>query len=695
MILRQLLRLSALLVMFGGCGEPIAPPTPVATVEMTQDTATLVPGATLTLSASPLDAQGKPLMRTISWASSNSSVASVAGGEVTALAVGSTVISATAMGITGQTQVVVKPGAVLGPSGATLNLLGGRVVMVVPAGAVSVPTQIIVDSVTPLVTSSRLVAGTSYSIEAPSAPAQPFSLSLSYDPANVKTGAPQSALKIYALKATKWDRVPSSAADPVARTVTAPISTYGVYAVLEQAPGTGTIFSGNGQTGVVGASVAVKPSVRVMDVEGFPVPGIQVVFTVTGGNGSATGATTTTDANGTATVGDWMLGSVVGANTLTASFTSAGGSPLQFTATGIPGPPASMILDRGDNQRVVVGRGVQESIRFRVLDAFGNGVPSATVNFTASEGSTLAHSNATTLADGYVLVPGWTVGPSLGAHTVTATVTGVTVPSATVTVHSVKARVVTFGDSNTDLGFQGTSAVIRVASYVSFWPERLSPSAPNSALQLAGKIETHWAAGYGSQIDAINHGISETTTGSVRSTRGAPGARTVVGGFSRFDAEILGNGFPWLGGEPAGDDYPGPLTRVRSYIPTSTDFAYVSMGTNDAYYLIQPLATLDNLRWMADRWINDGLPAKHFFLTTLPPNASGYIPEINRGIRSIAAQTGVQLIDIAAFTSNDDGLTWKETSMHVGDFAHYSESVRDWIAGQVVAKMAAVTAPPN
>jgi hypothetical protein len=71
------------------------------------------------------------------------------------------------------------------------------------------------------------------------------------------------------------------------------------------------------------------------------------------------------------------------------------------------------------------------------------------------------------------------------------------------------------------------------------------------------------------------------------------------------------------------------------------------------------------------------------------------IPEINRLIRSLATEKGMQLIDIAAYVSNDDGLTWKDATMHVGDSKHYAESVRTWIAGQVVAKMAAVTAAPN
>ena len=235
-------------------------------------------------------------------------------------------------------------------------------------------------------------------------------------------------------------------------------------------------------------------------------------------------------------------------------------------------------------------------------------------------------------------------------------------------------------------------------SYVSVWNTRPSATAPNSPYQVAGKIESAWAT-YSTEIEAVNHGISETVSGSARTTKGAPGARTAVGGFTRFGAEVLGQGYPWSGGETAGSDYSGPIFRTRAFVPTSTDFAYIAIGTNDAYYLIQPLETIDNLRWMIEHWISTaGMPANHLFIATLPPNTpsnSTIMPQINNGIRALATEKGVNLIDIASYTSDDNGLTWKSASMHVGDSAHYAESVRDWIASQIVARMAEVTAPPQ
>lgn len=85
--------------------------------------------------------------------------------------------------------------------------------------------------------------------------------------------------------------------------------------------------------GSIGAEVLAgdRPSVIVLDQNGEPLEDVTVTFTVTGGGGSVTGATQTTDEDGVATVGGWTLGPVAGTNTLTASAGAA--TPITFTAT--------------------------------------------------------------------------------------------------------------------------------------------------------------------------------------------------------------------------------------------------------------------------------------------------------------------------------------------------------------------------
>jgi PKD repeat protein len=265
-------------------------------------------------------------------------------------------------------------------------------------------------------------------------------------------------------------------------------------------------------------------------------------------------------------------------------------------------------------------------------------------------------------------------------------------------VPAVPVRIVTFGDSNTDNGWNGRDPAVVARAYVSKVPGRLAPTDPHDPSQLAGKIEAAWAAARINPITVVNHGIGGTTTGGGgfggpdRHGSGSPQARTQVGGITRFEAEVMGRGAPdWNGGEPVNSFYPdGAIRRSLAYVPGPTDFAYVSMGTNDPSSGLSSTQTLQNLEWMVDRWIAAGQPAAHFILTTLAPalpeHTAGF-PALNAAIRTLAANKGVYLIDLAAYTSPDDGLTWKSEDLHIGDLLHYSEAVRAWIAGQVVAHM--------
>ena len=85
------------------------PPVPVASVTVTPSTATLASGATLQLTATPKDANGNPLTgRTITWSSSNTTVASVSSsGLVTGGAAGSATITATSEGQSGTASITV------------------------------------------------------------------------------------------------------------------------------------------------------------------------------------------------------------------------------------------------------------------------------------------------------------------------------------------------------------------------------------------------------------------------------------------------------------------------------------------------------------------------------------------------------------------------------------------------------------
>ncbi len=116
-----------------------------------------------------------------------------------------------------------------------------------------------------------------------------------------------------------------------------------------------TSQAGDAQQAEPGAAVAVKPAVLVKDAAGRVVSGATVQFTVVGGGGTVTGASATSNAQGIAAVGSWVLGPLDD-QTLEASLGSVtpvrfharvappqtdrtigpGGGTLEITATGHP-----------------------------------------------------------------------------------------------------------------------------------------------------------------------------------------------------------------------------------------------------------------------------------------------------------------------------------------------------------------------
>ncbi len=99
--------------------------------------------------------------------------------------------------------------------------------------------------------------------------------------------------------------------------------------------------SGDGGTYLTGTSLPAPqlPRAQVLDQYDNPVPGLAVAFALTAGGGSLAGPAAITDPMGVARPAGWVLGSVAGANTVTATATVATGSltpgTLTFTNAGV------------------------------------------------------------------------------------------------------------------------------------------------------------------------------------------------------------------------------------------------------------------------------------------------------------------------------------------------------------------------
>src|SRR5690606_35264219 len=87
------------------------------------------------------------------------------------------------------------------------------------------------------------------------------------------------------------------------------------------------------QSAPAGTRVAFAPVVQVLDVEGDPVAGAEVEFTIISGGGQLEGIVETTNEAGRTGIYTWRLGVQPGANTLEARVAGAS-SPVTFTAIG-------------------------------------------------------------------------------------------------------------------------------------------------------------------------------------------------------------------------------------------------------------------------------------------------------------------------------------------------------------------------
>lgn len=127
-------------------------------------------------------------------------------------------------------------------------------------------------------------------------------------------------------------------------------------------PASITVATGDAQTGFTAQALPAPISVLVADAVGAPVAGASVSFSVTGGGGSLTGATATTNSAGIATLGSWTLGATPGANAITA--TVSGVAPITITATAVLPPPRIELSVFGSN---VVGVNRAGTLNVRLL----------------------------------------------------------------------------------------------------------------------------------------------------------------------------------------------------------------------------------------------------------------------------------------------------------------------------------------
>jgi len=231
------------------------------------------------------------------------------------------------------------------------------------------------------------------------------------------TGATQTTNAAGDATLGSWTLGTATGPNSVTATAGALSTTFGAIAT-PGAPTQIAHFAGNLQSAVVNAVLPTAPAVVVRDQFNNTVPGVTITFAVDTGGGSITGATPVTDTTGKASVGSWRLGTVAGANVLSAT---GGGLTTTFSATGLAGPATQLVKVAGDGQSAVVGTALGTAPAVRALDQFGNGVANLSVTFAVTGGSgSLIAPVATTNGTGLATVGAWTLDTIAGANAVTA-----------------------------------------------------------------------------------------------------------------------------------------------------------------------------------------------------------------------------------------------------------------------------------
>lgn len=168
------------------------------------------------------------------------------------------------------------------------------------------------------------------------------------------------------------------------------------------------------------------PTTVHVELGGVAASNVEVSWFPTTGSGSVSAKTSTTDANGNASV-TWTLGDTARVDSLTAT---AGTGSVNFAATATSGTGVTLSKVSADSTKVVAGASALLSVR--LVDSFGNPVPGVTINWTVTGGGSLSEPTSITGSSGHadvVLV----TSPTPATYAVTASAVGIVAVTFTIT----------------------------------------------------------------------------------------------------------------------------------------------------------------------------------------------------------------------------------------------------------------------
>jgi hypothetical protein len=316
----------------------------VASITVEPDSANIEEGQDQQFSASAEDAYGNPLSSTtFAWSLSDSSVASInSDGLASGLAAGTTVVSASAEGVTGSATMAITaapaqedPGTVTDLSVASVSDSTVTLTWTEVDDGTGNPAKYALRYGTPTIS-----WGSAYPTEV-SVEGNSIGSPIQYTWEGLEPGTDYEFQLVSYRGTLEVDATFGGWSDVVPATTDTSSSGDFIQKV-----------SGDGQSATVGTSLSDPLSVRVVNASGAGVQGHTVTWTVTAGGGSVSPRSSTTDADGYAET-LWTLGTSAGANAASASVDGLGSK--SFSATAEAGPvdtvivaPSSATLDVGD-----------------------------------------------------------------------------------------------------------------------------------------------------------------------------------------------------------------------------------------------------------------------------------------------------------------------------------------------------------
>jgi len=305
---------SLLLAACGGGGTDPAPPpppppaSPVASVAVDPATASLLPQQSQPLVAKLRDASNQVLTgRPIAWSTDAQAVATVSSsGVVTAVGPGTATVTATSEGRRGLAQITVVDGAQVGPAGGTVTLAGGKVRVVVPAGAVTAPVTLTAaprGGALPGTPAGWRVVGPVYDLGPDGTTfSQPVTVTMPFEHAALPVWAMTGDLGLLRLSSGQWNELADLSVDVTAGTIsgrTSGFSGFGVGVEDPQVPLTPGISSVNSTRRAQTLTVVVAPRGQSVPMPAGAAPNIEGAMSWTGDaqSGSVTARATTIQAN--------------------------------------------------------------------------------------------------------------------------------------------------------------------------------------------------------------------------------------------------------------------------------------------------------------------------------------------------------------------------------------------------------------